>query len=45
MTNQTNPSGQIKATGTMGPAADYMSGFGNDFETEALPGALPFASE
>ena len=22
-------------------AADYMPGFGNDFETEALPGALP----
>ena len=26
---------------TPGLAADYMSGFGNGFETEALPGALP----
>lgn len=24
-----------------GPNAGYMPGFGNDFETEALPGALP----
>ena len=41
MTNQTAPSSLTKATGTTGPTADYMSGFGNDFETEALPGALP----
>ena len=26
---------------TATPAAGYMPGFGNDFETEALPGALP----
>ena len=24
-----------------GSAIDYLSGFGNGFETEALPGALP----
>ena len=24
-----------------GPNAGYVPGFGNDFETEALPGALP----
>ena len=33
--------GMIRATGTMGTHAGYMPGFGNDFETEALPGALP----
>jgi homogentisate 1,2-dioxygenase len=27
--------------GPSGPAPAYMSGFGNSFETEALPGALP----
>ncbi len=26
---------------TQGPHAAYMPGFGNDFETEALPSALP----
>jgi homogentisate 1,2-dioxygenase len=29
------------ATALGGPHAGYMSGFGNDFETEALPDALP----
>ncbi|WP_372605145.1 homogentisate 1,2-dioxygenase [Actibacterium sp.] len=35
---------QIQANTTMKhvqPDSNYMSGFGNDFETEALPGALP----
>ena len=32
--------GVIKA-GTVNITAGYMSGFGNSFETEALPGALP----
>ena len=41
MTDQTDTPGLTKATGMTGRAADYMSGFGNDFETEALPGALP----
>ena len=29
--------------GTSAIAAGYMSGFGNGFETEALPGALPLS--
>jgi homogentisate 1,2-dioxygenase len=29
-----------RAVGQEGPV-DYLSGFGNGFETEALPGALP----
>jgi homogentisate 1,2-dioxygenase len=28
-------------TASAPPTAGYMPGFGNDFETEALPGALP----
>ena len=37
------PDGMIRAATTNGTAANagYMPGFGNDFETEALPGALP----
>jgi homogentisate 1,2-dioxygenase len=31
----------IRALSNAGPHAGYMPGFGNDFETEALPGALP----
>ncbi|WP_286196769.1 homogentisate 1,2-dioxygenase [Tropicibacter sp. R15_0] len=31
----------IRATDTTGTHEGYMPGFGNDFETEALPGALP----
>ena len=27
----------IKPTSTTGTVADYMPGFGNDYETEALP--------
>jgi len=30
-----------QAATPMGTQAGYMPGFGNDFETEALPGALP----
>ena len=30
-----------QATTAVGTTAGYMPGFGNDFETEALPGALP----
>jgi homogentisate 1,2-dioxygenase len=37
---ETKPEGMIRADGgTTTPG--YMPGFGNDFETEALPGALP----
>ncbi|MEM1233165.1 MAG: homogentisate 1,2-dioxygenase [Pseudomonadota bacterium] len=31
----------IQAPSLPGPHGGYMPGFGNDFETEALPGALP----
>lgn len=41
MTIQQLPDGMIRATGTQGTHEGYMPGFGNDFETEALPGALP----
>ena len=41
MTVHDLPQGMIRATGTTGPHDGYMPGFGNDFETEALPGALP----
>ena len=41
MTAQTTTSGLTRAPGTPGPHDGYMPGFGNDFETEALPGALP----
>ena len=33
--------GLTSATRTQGTLEGYMPGFGNDFETEALPGALP----
>ena len=38
--NAPQKSGLIQADGNT-ICADYMPGFGNDFETEALPGALP----
>lgn len=41
MTTHDLPRGMIRATGTTGTHEGYMPGFGNDFETEALPGALP----
>ena len=41
MTRHELPQGMIRATDTTGTHEGYMPGFGNDFETEALPGALP----
>jgi homogentisate 1,2-dioxygenase len=41
LTTHTLPTGMIRAPGSPGPHDGYMPGFGNDFETEALPGALP----
>ncbi len=35
------PASMIQAGSLPGPHQGYMPGFGNDFETEALPGALP----
>ena len=35
------PEGMIRAVSTTGISEGYMPGFANDFETEALPGALP----
>src|SRR4030088_3466121 len=36
-----NTSPDTMARSTVGVTPGYMSGFGNSFETEALPGALP----
>jgi homogentisate 1,2-dioxygenase len=41
VTRHALPEGLIRATGFTGTVEGYMPGFGNDFETEALPGALP----
>ncbi|SDX78381.1 homogentisate 1,2-dioxygenase, partial [Allgaiera indica] len=41
MTSQELPQGMVRAPCQPGPHEGYMPGFGNDFETEALPGALP----
>ncbi|MCB2136688.1 MAG: homogentisate 1,2-dioxygenase, partial [Rhodobacteraceae bacterium] len=41
MMSQENPRDMIRAASPVGPHQGYMPGFGNDFETEALPGALP----
>ena len=41
MTKHDLPEGMIRATDTTGTHDGYMPGFGNDFETEALPDALP----
>ena len=41
MTRQELPAGKVRAATANGTIANYMPGFGNDFETEALPGALP----
>ncbi|WP_371836217.1 homogentisate 1,2-dioxygenase [Ochrobactrum sp. Q0168] len=41
MTSFDLPKGMIRQTGTVSSHDGYMPGFGNDFETEALPGALP----
>ena len=41
MTRQDLPEGMVRAATAVGTTAHYMPGWGNDFETEALPGALP----
>lgn len=41
MTSHALTQGMIRAAGGTGLTEGYMPGFGNDFETEALPGALP----
>ncbi|WP_435139228.1 homogentisate 1,2-dioxygenase [Pseudopelagicola sp. nBUS_19] len=41
MTTHTVPTRMQKAPSLAGPHEGYMPGFGNDYETEALPGALP----
>ncbi len=41
MNKDTRPSGLIRAASHIGTTDGYMPGFGNDFETEALPDALP----
>ncbi|WP_322866237.1 homogentisate 1,2-dioxygenase [Aquicoccus sp. G2-2] len=41
MNIETKTSRLVQAPSIPGPHEGYMPGFGNDFETEALPGALP----
>jgi len=41
MTSFDLPRGMVRAPSNVGTVEGYMPGFGNDFETEALPGALP----
>ena len=41
MTPHHTSSGLVRSTVSTGIVEGYMPGFGNDFETEALPGALP----
>ncbi len=41
MKDQIDPGRMTMATSPCGTTPGYMPGFGNDFETEALPGALP----
>lgn len=41
MTHHALPQGMVRAPGGVGLTEGYMPGFGNDFETEAMPGALP----
>ncbi|PQO22525.1 homogentisate 1,2-dioxygenase [Rhodobacteraceae bacterium WD3A24] len=41
MNKQTTPREMVRAAAHTGTHEGYMPGFGNDFETEALPGALP----
>ncbi len=41
MNKQTSPDGLSKMDTRYGTTEGYLPGFGNDFETEALPGALP----
>src|SRR5262245_34128469 len=39
--SETRQEGAAQSTQAKATPAGYMPGFGNDFETEALPGALP----
>lgn len=41
MTRHDLPQGMVRAPDRAGTTEGYMPGFGNDFETEALPDALP----
>ncbi|MFY0633021.1 MAG: homogentisate 1,2-dioxygenase [Vannielia sp.] len=41
MNDQSKPAGLTQAPSHIGTTPGYMPGFANDFETEALPGALP----
>ncbi len=41
MNKHSSPRQTTRAASTTGTTEGYMPGFGNDFETEALPGALP----
>lgn len=41
MNRQTSAGTMVQAATPTGTTTGYMPGFGNDFETEALPGALP----
>ncbi|MGC9417769.1 MAG: homogentisate 1,2-dioxygenase [Rhodovulum sp.] len=41
MNEETAPRGMVQAANRAGTHPGYMPGFGNDFESEALPGALP----
>jgi homogentisate 1,2-dioxygenase len=41
MNRQTDPANLIRTVSQPDAQQTYMPGFGNDFETEALPGALP----
>ena len=41
MNRPSNPHSMTQASSPVGTTEGYMPGFGNDFETEALPGALP----
>jgi homogentisate 1,2-dioxygenase len=41
MNRQSSPHKMVQAPTGAGVTQGYMPGFGNDFETEALPGALP----
>jgi homogentisate 1,2-dioxygenase len=41
MNDQALPAGMVRAPSSVGTHEGYMPGWGNDFETEALPGALP----
>lgn len=41
MNVQTSSAQELEGRAGASPVVNYMSGFGNSFETEALPGALP----